>query len=75
MVWIQTNAIENFMEKYISCDNNKLATNLREAQTHGHKKSCRKKCQTTCQFNFPWKKTKILESFPMEFLTPSKRVN
>jgi hypothetical protein len=71
------NAIENFVEKYISCDNNKLAPNLHEAQTHRHKKTCRKRNQAICQFNFPWpmEKTKILEPFPMEPLTPSKKVH
>jgi hypothetical protein len=72
------NAIENFVDKYISCDNNKLAPNLHEAQTHHHKKTCRKKNQAICQSNFPWlpmEKTQFLEAFPMESLTPSKRVN
>jgi len=65
------NAIENFVDKYISCDNNKLAPNLREAQTHHHKKTYRKN-HAICQFNFPWplmEKTQILEPFPMESLT------
>ncbi len=48
------NAIENFVDKYISCDNNKLVPNLCEAQTHHHKKTCRKKNECICQFNFPW---------------------
>jgi len=66
------------VDKYISCDNNKLAPNLHEAQTHHHKKICRKKNQAICQLNFPWlpmEKTQILEPFLMESLTPSKRVN
>jgi hypothetical protein len=42
------NAIENFIDKYILCDNNKLTSNLHEAQTHHHKKTCRKKNQTIC---------------------------
>jgi hypothetical protein len=54
------NAIEIFMDKYISCDNNKLASNLHKAQTHGHKMTCRKKNQTICRFNFPWNKHKFL---------------
>ncbi len=37
------NAIENFVKKKISCDNNKLTPNLHEAQTHHYEKSCRKK--------------------------------
>jgi hypothetical protein len=48
------NAIENFVEKYISYDNNKLAPNFREAQTHRHKNTCRMKNQAICRFNFPW---------------------
>jgi len=72
------NAIENFVDKYISCDNNKLAPNLREAQTCHHKKTYRKKNHAICQFNFPWplmEKTQILEPFPMESLTLSKRIH
>jgi hypothetical protein len=72
------NEIENFVNKYISYDNNKLAPNLHEAQTHHHKKTCRKKNQAICQLNFPWlpmEKTQILGPFPMESLTPSRRVN
>jgi hypothetical protein len=42
------NALENFVEKYILCDNNKLAPNLCEAQTHRHKKTCKKKNQAIC---------------------------
>ncbi len=78
-LWFNSNnAIENFVNKYMSCDNNKLAPNLCEAQTHHHKKTCRKKNECICQFNFPWppmEKTQILEPFPMEFLTPSKKVH
>jgi hypothetical protein len=72
------NAIENFVDKHISCDNNNLAPNLCEAQTHRHKKICWKKNQVICRFNFPWlptEKTQILELLPMESLTTSKRVH
>jgi hypothetical protein len=72
------NAIENFVDKYISCDNNKLAPNLHEAQHIVTKRLVGKKNQTICQFNFPWphmEKTQILGPFPMESLTPSKRVH
>ncbi len=48
------NAIEDFVEKYISYDNNKLAPKFCEVQTHRHKKTCRKKNQPICRFNFPW---------------------
>ncbi len=48
------NTIENFVKKYILYDNNKLASNFREVQTHCHKKTCRKKNQVICRFNFPW---------------------
>jgi hypothetical protein len=47
------NAIENFVDKYISYDNNKLAPNFHEAHTHCHKNTCRKKNQAICRFNFP----------------------
>jgi hypothetical protein len=62
------NAIENFVEKYISYNNNKLAPKLCKAQTHHHKKTYSKKNQAICQFNFPWppmEKTQILEPFRM----------
>jgi hypothetical protein len=72
------NAIENFVDKYISYHNNKLVPNFCEVQTHRHKKTCRKRNQAICQFNFPWppmEKPQIFETFRMEFLTPSKRVH
>jgi hypothetical protein len=72
------NAIEKFVDKYISCDNNKLAPNLCEVQTHHHRKTCRKKNQAICRFNFPWppmEKTQLLEPFLIESSTPSKRVH
>jgi hypothetical protein len=72
------NAIENFVDKYISCDNNKLAPNFCEVQTQHQKNTCKKKNQAICQFSFPWppmEKTQFLEPFPMESLTPSKRVH
>jgi len=48
------NVIENFVDKYISCDNHKLVPNLSDVQTHCHKKIHRTKNKTICQFNFPW---------------------
>jgi hypothetical protein len=48
------NAIENFVQKYTLYDNNKLALNFREVQTCCHKKTCKKKNQAICRFNFPW---------------------
>jgi hypothetical protein len=72
------NAIENFVHKYTLYDNNKLALNFREVQTRRHKKTCRKKNQAICPFNFPWppmEKSQIFKPFPMECLTPSKRVH
>jgi hypothetical protein len=46
--------IENFVDKYITCDSDKLTPNFNEAQQHYHKKTCRKKNQTICHFNFQW---------------------
>jgi len=37
------NVIENFVDKYISCDNHKLAPIFSEVETHRHKKTHRKK--------------------------------
>jgi len=42
------------MKKYIAYNNNKLTPNFREVQTHHHKKTCKKKNQAICRFNFPW---------------------
>jgi hypothetical protein len=42
------NAIKNFVDKYISCDDNKLAPKFHKAQRHRHKKICRKKNQAIC---------------------------
>jgi hypothetical protein len=56
------NAIENFVDKYISCDNSKLAPNLHEPQTHHHK-TCRKKNKAIFLFHFHgllWKKHNFL---------------
>jgi hypothetical protein len=48
-LWFDSNnAIEKFVKKYMSCDNDKLAPNLYETQTHRHKKICKKKNQTIC---------------------------
>ncbi len=46
--------IENFVDKYIACDSEKLTPNFYEAQRYCHKKNCRKKNQVICHFNFPW---------------------
>jgi len=32
-------SIENFVDRYITCDNDKLTPNLCETQTHCHKKT------------------------------------
>ncbi len=46
--------IEICVDKYITCDSDKLTQNLYEVQRHHHKKICRKKNQIICHFNFPW---------------------
>ncbi len=46
--------IENFVDRYITCDNDKLTPNLCETQTHCHKRNLQEKNQATCCFNFPW---------------------
>jgi hypothetical protein len=45
--------IEFFVDKYITFDSDKLTPNLYEVQKHHHKKTCRKKNQAICCFNFP----------------------
>ncbi len=59
------------MNKYRSRDNNKLAFNFCESQTHRHKILVGKKIKP---FEWPHvEKTPIFEPFPMKILTPSKR--
>jgi hypothetical protein len=61
--------IENFVDTYITCDSDKLTPNFHEAQQHCHKKTCRKKNQVICPFNFPWppmEETKIIEPISLE---------
>jgi hypothetical protein len=60
------NALENFVEKYILCDNNKLAPNLRQAQTHCHKRPIGRKIKPFVNLIFHgllWKKHKFLNHF------------
>jgi hypothetical protein len=44
--------IENFVDKYIICDSDKLTPKLCEFQRYHHKKTCRKKNQVICLFEF-----------------------
>jgi len=63
------------LDKYISCDNHKLAPNFSEAQTQHHKKIQKKKNYTICQFNFCMASYGIFfETFRMKILTFSKKV-
>ncbi len=66
------------MDKYITCDNDKLIPNFREVQRHRHKKIGRKKNLTICHFNFPWpliEETKIIEPIPLGNLSPSEKTH
>jgi hypothetical protein len=45
-------SIENFVDRYITCDNDKLTPNLCETQTHCHKKPCRKKIKLLVVLTF-----------------------
>jgi hypothetical protein len=59
--------IENFVDKYITCENDKLPPNFHEVQRHHHQKTSKKKKKTIC-FNFPWplmEETQILEPIPL----------
>jgi hypothetical protein len=56
--------IEDFIDKYISCDSTLLDANLVKMQTHHHTKTCKKYKTSTCRFNFPlppMRQTTILE--------------
>jgi hypothetical protein len=60
--------IENFVDKYITFDSDKLPPNFHGVQRYHHKKTCEKKNQATCCFNFPWpsmEETQILEPIPL----------
>jgi hypothetical protein len=68
--------IEKFVDKYITCDSDKLTPNFCEAQQHCHKKTCRKKNQAICCFNFPWppmEETQIIEPIPLGNFIPFEK--
>ncbi len=46
--------IENFVDKYIICDSDKLTPNLCEFQRYHHKKLVGKKIKLFVFLNFPW---------------------
>ncbi len=61
------------MDKYITCDGDKLTPNFCEAQQHCHKKIGRNKNKIICRFNFPWplmEETQIIEPIPPGNLSP-----
>ena len=60
--------IEDFIDKYLTCDSTSIADSLRTLHHHHHTKSCRKRKKLHCRFNFPqppMKKTRILK--PLEY--------
>ena len=55
--------IENFVDKYVSCDSSIITDELKILHHHHHTKTCRKNKNMHCRFNFPqppMKKTRIL---------------
>ena len=63
----KNNKIENFVDKYISCDSSFLDQTLSKIQTHHHTRTCKKHKNSTCYFGFPlppMKRTTILERLP-----------
>jgi hypothetical protein len=68
--------IENFVDKYITCDSENLTPNFCEAQRYHHTKTCRKKNQAICCFNFPWspmEETHIIEPILLGNLSPLEK--
>ncbi len=60
----------------MTCDSEKLTPNFCEAQRYHHKKTCRKKNQVICHFNFPWtpmEEKKIIEPVPLGNLSPLEK--
>lgn len=45
------NKVENCIDRYVTCKNDKDMPNLLNYQTHSHARTCRKKA--ICRFNFP----------------------
>ena len=45
--------IENFVGKYLSCDSSITTDELKTLHHHRHTKTCRKKKNMHCRFNFP----------------------
>jgi hypothetical protein len=64
--------IEQFMEKYITTNKALLPTELQQAQTHKHSRTCRKKGHAICRFHYPLppiKQTMVPE--PLEHMEAS----
>ena len=56
--------IENFVDKYITCDTDFLDSNLAKVHEHHHTKSCKKRKNFHGRYNFPMplmKRTRVLE--------------
>jgi hypothetical protein len=56
--------IENFLDKYITCDTDHLDPDLSKLHKHYHTRSCKKRKNSHCKYNFPMppmKKTTMLE--------------
>jgi exonuclease III len=56
--------IENFLDKYITCDTDHLDPALAKFHRHYHTRSCKKRRNSHCRYNFPMppmKRTIVLE--------------
>jgi exonuclease III len=56
--------IENFLDKYITCDTDHLDPALAKFHRHHHTRSCKKRRNSHCRYNFPMppmKNTTVLE--------------
>jgi hypothetical protein len=63
-IWCFKNEeIKCFVDKYLTIDQIMFPIEIRNMQIHQHKRTCRKKCQPICHFQYPkppMKHTKIL---------------
>jgi len=61
--------IEQFVDKYITCNIDHLYSKLSKVHRHYHTKSCRKRKNSHCRYNFPvppMRATRIIEPLSLE---------
>ena len=78
MLWIEgaptygadnNSEIEQFVDKYITCNTDHLDPELAKVRRHYHTRSCRKRKNSHCRYNFPvlpMRATRIIEPVSVE---------